>query len=226
MGWVQCSRRLQACPLASLPSLRRAHQRPGRPRRRHRHGRGEGCVRQGNTALASSGCHCHTLCPLPPACRSARRSTPAARLCAPSTSPQSTVREARQGGGGAASWGALPSARLPPAPCPLPPPRLFCPVFEAFDELLLLKPGGATIFFGPTGDAAERLIEYFQVRAGGRALVLGMPQEWPAGGGCTRAPLQRWGDADPSLALPCSPCCPAEHPGRAALPRKPQPSQL
>ena len=34
---------------------------------------------------------------------------------------------------------------------------------QAFDELLLLKPGGATIYFGPLGDDSQRLIEYFQV---------------------------------------------------------------
>ena len=34
-------------------------------------------------------------------------------------------------------------------------------IFEAFDELLLLKPGGATIFFGPVGDESSLLINYF-----------------------------------------------------------------
>ncbi|KAL4447582.1 hypothetical protein ABPG75_004801 [Micractinium tetrahymenae] len=35
-------------------------------------------------------------------------------------------------------------------------------IFEAFDELLLLKPGGATIFFGSMGDESGNLINYFQ----------------------------------------------------------------
>lgn len=35
-------------------------------------------------------------------------------------------------------------------------------IFEAFDELLLLKPGGRTVFFGPMGDSSERLIGYFE----------------------------------------------------------------
>jgi len=30
---------------------------------------------------------------------------------------------------------------------------------------LLLKPGGATIYFGPLGDDSQRLIDYFQVLA-------------------------------------------------------------
>lgn len=35
-------------------------------------------------------------------------------------------------------------------------------IFESFDELLLLKPGGRTVYFGPLGDGAERLIDYLQ----------------------------------------------------------------
>jgi hypothetical protein len=42
----------------------------------------------------------------------------------------------------------------PPSPCLL--------ALQAFDELLLLKPGGASIYFGPMGDSSERLIAYFQ----------------------------------------------------------------
>ena len=34
-------------------------------------------------------------------------------------------------------------------------------IFEAFDELLLLKPGGRTIFAGPMGDNSQLLINYF-----------------------------------------------------------------
>ena len=35
-------------------------------------------------------------------------------------------------------------------------------MLQAFDELLLLKPGGRTIYFGPIGDHSQRLIDYFQ----------------------------------------------------------------
>jgi hypothetical protein len=37
---------------------------------------------------------------------------------------------------------------------------------QAFDELLLLKPGGSTIFFGAMSDDAEKLIDYFQAIPG------------------------------------------------------------
>ena len=37
---------------------------------------------------------------------------------------------------------------------------------QAFDELLLLKPGGRTIYFGPMGDNSQRLIDYFQAVPG------------------------------------------------------------
>ena len=32
-------------------------------------------------------------------------------------------------------------------------------IFESFDEVLLLKPGGRTIYFGPLGDEASALIK-------------------------------------------------------------------
>ncbi|PSC69376.1 ATP-binding cassette transporter isoform B [Micractinium conductrix] len=35
-------------------------------------------------------------------------------------------------------------------------------IFEAFDELLVLKPGGVCVYFGPLGWESERLIAYFQ----------------------------------------------------------------
>jgi hypothetical protein len=35
-------------------------------------------------------------------------------------------------------------------------------VWQAFDELLLLKRGGRTIYFGPTGDRSVELINYFE----------------------------------------------------------------
>lgn len=45
---------------------------------------------------------------------------------------------------------------------------------QAFDELLLLKPGGATIYSGPLGDNSEGLISFFQVRSRLRG---GCPQD-------------------------------------------------
>lgn len=38
-------------------------------------------------------------------------------------------------------------------------------IFEAFDELLLMKRGGQVIYAGPLGRHSHRLVEYFQVRA-------------------------------------------------------------
>ena len=38
-------------------------------------------------------------------------------------------------------------------------------IFESFDELLLLKQGGRTIYHGPLGHHSAKLIEYFQVGA-------------------------------------------------------------
>ena len=63
----------------------------------------------------------------------------------------------------AASRPAAPTAALltpaaPALPHHHPPP----PALQAFDELLLLKPGGASIYFGPMVDSSERLIAYFQ----------------------------------------------------------------
>ncbi|EFN59136.1 hypothetical protein CHLNCDRAFT_137957 [Chlorella variabilis] len=43
-------------------------------------------------------------------------------------------------------------------------------IFEAFDELLLLKPGGSTVYFGPLGDDSQALIRYFQGIPGVRPL--------------------------------------------------------
>lgn len=34
-------------------------------------------------------------------------------------------------------------------------------IFEAFDELLVLKPGGVCVYFGPLGLESSRLIDYF-----------------------------------------------------------------
>ena len=36
-------------------------------------------------------------------------------------------------------------------------------IFEAFDELLLLKRGGETIYCGPLGDHSSELVHYFSV---------------------------------------------------------------
>ena len=38
-------------------------------------------------------------------------------------------------------------------------------IFEAFDELLLLKRGGETIFNGQLGDKSTHLVRYFSVSA-------------------------------------------------------------
>lgn len=35
-------------------------------------------------------------------------------------------------------------------------------IFEAFDELLVLKPGGVCVYFGPLGWESQALIAYFQ----------------------------------------------------------------
>jgi ABC-type multidrug transport system ATPase subunit len=39
-------------------------------------------------------------------------------------------------------------------------------IFEAFDELLLMKRGGQVVYAGPLGDHSSQLIEYFEVRPG------------------------------------------------------------
>ena len=67
----------------------------------------------------------------------------------------------RMGGAGS----QLPSKALclhasRPRPWPLHSPTPLS--LQAFDELLLLKPGGRTIYSGPMGDSSERLIAYFQ----------------------------------------------------------------
>ncbi|GMN44110.1 hypothetical protein TIFTF001_013318 [Ficus carica] len=35
-------------------------------------------------------------------------------------------------------------------------------IFEAFDELMLLKPGGQVIYFGPLGQDSSNIVEYFE----------------------------------------------------------------
>lgn len=51
--------------------------------------------------------------------------------------------------------------------------RLFL-AMQAFDELLLLKRGGQTIYCGPLGDQSSHLVTYFQVLDGG----IPWPQAW------------------------------------------------
>jgi ABC-type multidrug transport system ATPase subunit len=36
-------------------------------------------------------------------------------------------------------------------------------IFEAFDELLLMKRGGRVIYHGPLGYQSQRLVDYFEV---------------------------------------------------------------
>ena len=102
--------------------------------------------------------------------------------------------------------------------------RLLTLLPQAFDELLLLKPGGATIYFGPLGDDSQRLIEYFQVT--GLPVPTSPDSGWAAPAsrpvaGCM--PHSVWQAGSPGMPAAC---CPAEHQGSAALPRALQPRQL
>lgn len=45
-------------------------------------------------------------------------------------------------------------------------------IFEAFDELLLLKRGGETIYCGPLGAHSRTLIDYFQASSQSNHIVL------------------------------------------------------
>jgi len=52
-------------------------------------------------------------------------------------------------------------------------------IFQAFDELLLLKPGGYTIYFGPMGPQARTLIDHFESVEGIAKFERGMnPANW------------------------------------------------
>ncbi|CAK0784035.1 hypothetical protein CVIRNUC_007238 [Coccomyxa viridis] len=52
-------------------------------------------------------------------------------------------------------------------------------IFEAFDELLLLKRGGRTIYCGPTGHESQQLVAYFASKKGVEALPEGTnPASW------------------------------------------------
>ena len=37
-------------------------------------------------------------------------------------------------------------------------------IFEAFDDLLLMKSGGYITYHGPLGEHSRKLVEYFEVR--------------------------------------------------------------
>ena len=50
---------------------------------------------------------------------------------------------------------------------------------QAFDELLLLKRGGRTIYCGPTGHESQQLVAYFASKKGVEALPEGTnPASW------------------------------------------------
>ncbi|CAK0759197.1 hypothetical protein CVIRNUC_002679 [Coccomyxa viridis] len=52
-------------------------------------------------------------------------------------------------------------------------------IFEAFDELLLLKRGGRAIYCGPTGHESQRLIDYFEAHPGVQPIPEGTnPASW------------------------------------------------
>ena len=58
---------------------------------------------------------------------------------------------------------------LPPPPCPQPS----LDIFEAFDELLLLKQGGVCVYFGPLGWESANLIAYFSAVPGVQPIMPG-----------------------------------------------------
>ena len=49
-----------------------------------------------------------------------------------------------------------------PAVCTIHQPSI--DIFEAFDDLLLMKVGGHIIYHGPLGTKSVKLVEYFEVR--------------------------------------------------------------
>ena len=51
-------------------------------------------------------------------------------------------------------------------------------IFEAFDDLLLLKRGGQVIYMGPLGPNSCHLIQYFEVSATPGIIDLHGPQAW------------------------------------------------
>ena len=50
---------------------------------------------------------------------------------------------------------------------------------QAFDELLLLKRGGRTIYCGPTGHESQQLVDYFEAHPGVQPITEGTnPASW------------------------------------------------
>ena len=50
---------------------------------------------------------------------------------------------------------------------------------QAFDELLLLKRGGRTIYCGPTGHESQQLVQYFESHRGVNPIPAGTnPASW------------------------------------------------
>ncbi len=61
--------------------------------------------------------------------------------------------------------------------CTIHQPSIF--LFQMFDQLLLLKRGGETVFFGDIGDHAHHLIAYFTAIPGTPAIAEGAnPATW------------------------------------------------
>ena len=97
-------------------------------------------------------------------------------------------------------------------------------IFESFDELLLLKRGGETIFNGQLGKDSKDLIEYFQVRLLSLYLMSHLPSHqtstlkqymyevWLVSAECG------WGTPDRGGAQPCHLDAGGHHPrhGRQA----------
>ena len=54
----------------------------------------------------------------------------------------------------------------PACTCPLLPLQPSLDIFLAFDDLLLLKRGGETIFCGPLGEDAQLLVGYIEAIPG------------------------------------------------------------
>lgn len=78
------------------------------------------------------------------------------------------------------SWRQSQSALPASAACPPPSrssqtslPNFGAPTLQEFDELLLLKRGGQTIFFGELGKGASSLVSYFEAFPGVPAMEKG-----------------------------------------------------
>lgn len=88
--------------------------------------------------------------------------TPDAPLYAPSTSRPWTCLRWGPAGDGRMTEERLKLKQAQPRCSACPPIHLA----QAFDELLLLKPGGSTIYFGPLGDESGDLLAFFQALPG------------------------------------------------------------